>query len=578
MKSRRITMMRRTTILLLIFALCLALVPAQSHAIQNPMKAVIKDTGFLGMYVYNYDGAVVIEQGGGRFQLIDASGKLLRQANQWMEPDVASGIYILGLDGYYRLKDNSTVFTREQMEASVTAFLQEHYPVGEIVSLQTLVMRGFHEGVASNSFRAAIDEAGQRYIYDFCALINTRGLVEYMTPLQSFTSGSGFPIMWDLSNRSEGLVQYTQQYYDREEDVQTYEVGYLDTEGNPVLVFSDIDRPVEGAIVRSLSEVHYADDFHNGVAVAYSPDGQVSLIDRSGRLLMPFRDGSIYNDTGAYPVAFDGNSKWGYIDTSGLQILPQEYDFAAGSYGLLFTVQKDGKCGVVDENGAVIVPFEYEAMSHPNGGSVYAVKNGKVYAITFEEDGGTAPSGTEKVSEVFKDVSAGVWYEAYLQNAYDNDIVGGKGNGIYDPDGNLTHAEIMVMVANLHARMKHDAAGPRPVSGGHWADAYRLYCKEEGIIDDRFDTKLNEFVTREEMAYYFARTLEPKYYVDVTDISFDDIADSPYKAEIMKLAKADIVGGKAYNHYDPKALVKRSEAAVFITNVLMAINAAAGNR
>ena len=568
-------MLKRLTILLLTLSLCLGLGTAPSHAIQNPMKPVIQETDFVGTYALNYGEYCVIEQDGNHYLLINPAGELIFESDRWLGPDAVSGLYLVSDDAYYRLSDNSVAFTRAQMEENVKAFLEEHHTYGEVVSIQTRTMISFRDGLVSNSFNVVINEDGHETAYEIYAILNGEGLVQYIPPLMSFTSATGFAVSWYLSSCSEGRIQYAQTYTDFDGKVQTYELGYMTPDGERVLVFSHIDIPVENAILRDLEEFDYVEDFHNGTAVAYSPEGLVTMIDRSGNKLFDFRRGSIFNNiTGSYPVSFDGNGKWGYIDTAGLTVLPHEYEYAAGSSGLLFTVVKDKACGIVDENGEIIVPFEYDAMSNPKGNVVYAIKGGKVSIIHFEEDtSSTNPGETDKVSSVFSDVPENAWYEKFLQNAYDNGIVGGKGNGIYDPDGQLKHGEIMVMVANLRARMKGETAGFTATAGGHWASAYRDYCKAEGIIDARFDAKLDEYVTREEMAYYFAHALETGYYRNTVTTTFGDIASSPYQADIMTLAKADIVSGKSQGVYDPSALIKRSEASVFVSNLLDAIAA-----
>ncbi|MBR5640948.1 MAG: S-layer homology domain-containing protein [Firmicutes bacterium] len=82
------------------------------------------------------------------------------------------------------------------------------------------------------------------------------------------------------------------------------------------------------------------------------------------------------------------------------------------------------------------------------------------------------------------------------------------------------------------------------------------------------DGKETQNVTREEMAYYFANTLDDKYYKNKKSVSFSDMPENGYDEYIMKLAKADIVGGKGEGKYDPSTLVTRAEAAVFVSNIL----------
>ena len=202
-------------------------------------------------------------------------------------------------------------------------------------------------------------------------------------------------------------------------------------------------------------------------------------------------------------------------------------------------------------------------------GDEYAEAQGR---ITIIDD----PSKVEPkpVAKVFSDVNEGDWFEKYLQKAYESGIIAGFHDGTYRPTGNLTHAQIMVMVANLHSAQKGDNFKGSTIEGDHWCASFRDYCKAEGVIDDRFDKKLDDYVTRDEMAYYFANALTGESYKEKQDIAFDDVAGNTYEAEIMKLAKADIVGGKGNGKYDPSALVTRAEAAVFISNVLDAIDGA----
>ena len=169
------------------------------------------------------------------------------------------------------------------------------------------------------------------------------------------------------------------------------------------------------------------------------------------------------------------------------------------------------------------------------------------------------------------DVRLADWFFDYVKTAYSEGIVGGMTPTTYVPSGNLTHAQIMVMVANLHSLQKGDNFKGSPVPGDHWAASFRNYCKSEGIIDDRFDDVLDKPVNRAEMCYYFANCLKSSSYKDKKTVSLSDIASEAYKAEITKLAKADIVGGFPDGTFRPGELVTRAQAAVFISNIIDAI-------
>ena len=191
-------------------------------------------------------------------------------------------------------------------------------------------------------------------------------------------------------------------------------------------------------------------------------------------------------------------------------------------------------------------------------GEEYAEPQGRINIIT-------------PVYVTFSDVEKTDWFVSKLETAYASGIIGGFHDGTYKPQDHLTHAQIMVMAANVHSAQKGDNFKGHTVEGDHWCASFRDYLKAEGVIDDRFDGKYDEDVTRDEMAYYFANVLTEESYKDNATVTFTDVAGNPYEAEIMKLAKADIVGGKGGGVYDPSNYVSRAEAATFIANCLNAI-------
>ncbi|MCR4724552.1 MAG: WG repeat-containing protein, partial [Clostridia bacterium] len=488
-------MAKRITTIVLALALCLALVPAQSFAVSAPKQAVIKDLGLAGEYVSNYDGYGMVKAEAGKYLLIDTAGKVIHEASARMEYDSVSGLFLMDSikddPGYYRLSDETPVLSRMQLEQNVKAFLQENYPMGEIFKLETRILQPFSDGYAANRYRAVyVDEDGTRS-YEFSVLIDASGLVVYCTPLIAYTSGGGYPLKYFLGSCGEGLVTFKSEFLDPSGVMAVYEAGYKDLSGEDVMVFA-VSSPREyqdDPGVTLLEAAKYADcaPFEGGLASASYSDGTSRLLDHNGKMSAPLPYNRIGAFSGNYAPVFTPNAA-GYVDTAGKLLIPMEYMDAAGGNGEIFTVCKDGLWGIVDADNKEIVPFEYSAMSAPALGAVYAVKDGEVYVITFEdakEDDTLTPWGTKKVSAVFKDVPDGAWYERYLQAAYENGIVGGKGNGIYDPQGNLKHGEIMVMVTRLHEMATGEKFQPAPNPTDHWARAYCDYCKAEGIIDGR---------------------------------------------------------------------------------------------
>ena len=174
----------------------------------------------------------------------------------------------------------------------------------------------------------------------------------------------------------------------------------------------------------------------------------------------------------------------------------------------------------------------------------------------------------------------GDWFVPYVQAAFASDIIAGFHDGTYRPDGNLTHAQIMVMAANLHSTQKGDNYDfqANKKDGDAWYQVFEDYCVAEGIVPAEtfgaggpFEGEENTEVTRGQMAFYFASTLTKDSYKEKKDVALSDIEGYIFKDDIETLAKADIVGGFPYGTFRPDELVNRAQAAVFVKNILDAI-------
>ena len=165
--------------------------------------------------------------------------------------------------------------------------------------------------------------------------------------------------------------------------------GYMDPTGKTV-----IDLTGQGYI--SLWP------FSEGLAAVKNQDEKIGFIDKTGVLVIPcvFDVSDAFCD-GLCPVQKDG--KWGYIDKSGNVVIPLEYDNAYGADSGLASVMKDEKCGLVDYDNNVVVPLEYDDISSYEGGVAYGIKNGRVYLITeYDPDNPDAPGSVETLSNGVK--------------------------------------------------------------------------------------------------------------------------------------------------------------------------------
>ncbi len=392
-----------------------------------------------------------------------------------------------------------------------------------------------------------------------------------MKQLKSDSSAPASAQKWYLSSVNEGLIAYnvsrseaesggtgSRTVYDR--------AGWMDLGGNHDL---------------SVDTGAYDNwwNFSNDHAMVRSRrTGLYGYIDKGGKLSIPcvYSDGSMFRN--GYAFVTNDTGRVGYIDTTGMVAIPLHYDYACGAGDGLFSVgyaaQYGKKYGMVDDQDRQIVPIEYDDISRPQDGTAYAVKDGKLVVLQFT----VVPNPEEPdiigdVSRIFPDVPSDAWFKPHVQAAYDGGIVSGMADGTFRPLGTLTHAQTMVMAANLHSRQKGDhydfQANKKPGPGVPWYQVFKDYCIAEGILaPGLFDGKEDEPILRGEMAYYFAHTLSGPSYGEKKEAALVDLKGNAFAEEIETLAKADIAGGYEDKTFRPDLELTRAEACVFVGNIL----------
>ena len=80
----------------------------------------------------------------------------------------------------------------------------------------------------------------------------------------------------------------------------------------------------------------------------------------------------------------------------------------------------------------------------------------------------------------FADVPAGSWFAAGVQSAYELGLMTGTSGTAFDPSGNLTLAETVVLAARLHSIYAGDGASF--TGGATWYQPYVDYAIQNGIM------------------------------------------------------------------------------------------------
>ena len=146
--------------------------------------------------------------------------------------------------------------------------------------------------------------------------------------------------------------------------------------------------------------------------------------------------------------------------------------------------------------------------------------------------------GEVDVEPLFRDCRSH-WAKDYVNRAADAGWVNGVGGGLFQPDGTLTRAMFMTMLAGLSGVDEADYPGSRfpDVSAAQWYAPSVTWAASEGIVsgtgDGRFEPNRN--ITRQEMAQIMAGYLAWKG-VDTHPTADPSAYNIPDRADIAPWA------------------------------------------
>jgi hypothetical protein len=169
----------------------------------------------------------------------------------------------------------------------------------------------------------------------------------------------------------------------------------------------------------------------------------------------------------------------------------------------------------------------------------------------------------------FNDI-AGRDMAVWVERVYEYGIVSGKGDGVYDPEGNVTYAEAIVFANKIHAIYKYGTADViTPIPDEEWYAGHIAYAEKEGIIETgRFDMPMNDAATRAVIMRLLAKSLPAgewgklNTFTSVHDVDAND-------AEIIKLYEAGIITGKdERGTFGGDDLVTREQVAAMVARIV----------
>lgn len=168
-----------------------------------------------------------------------------------------------------------------------------------------------------------------------------------------------------------GVYEDIKDYSNGLSRVKKYLYGYINEQG----------------IIKLPLDYEEAGPFINGFAIIKK--GKYKIIDKKGEVIKKLNYDDIYmfyySENGIYPV--NEEKKWGYINSSGEEIVPLKYEYAQSFNNGLAAVKLNGLLGFINETGSLVIDHKfYYTEGFKNGrASVYNSKElknlGKYYII-----------------------------------------------------------------------------------------------------------------------------------------------------------------------------------------------------
>lgn len=184
----------------------------------------------------------------------------------------------------------------------------------------------------------------------------------------------------------------------------------------------------------------------------------------------------------------------------------------------------------------------------------------------------TAPAPLETSSQIFFGDVRGHWAEDYINQLYRDHVVSGKSDGVFDPDGLITRAEltkiaILAFGHSVNTSVDHAPFGDVPANS--WFAPYVEEAKTLGFVGGYESGGFgpNDFVNRAAAL----KILLGAAGLDATEITsdFSDVPSNAWFAAYVGFAKAhDIVGGYADGRFGPSDPMTRAQVAKVVVKLL----------
>ena len=270
----------------------------------------------------------------------------------------------------------------------------------------------------------------------------------------------------------------------------------------------------------------------------------------------------------------EGSSVW--ADVAPFMELLNNADYQNNVYQVSVAVVKNAYDTIDDLNRAVAAAVNAQGGSGTGSGGTGSsgtgggTGGGIFGAVSQQELSALAPEQPEGTGErlLFRDVPEGHWAFDSVHYLYWQEIVSGDDNGFFEPDRQVTRAEMLKMLCNAFGLAEENRASFSDVPATAWYYGYAGAAAAAGLVNG-YDGNLSPdaYLTREDMAvlvYRFAAYAGVE--LAAASPSFTDAAEiSDYALDAVgALSGAGLISGMGDGTFAPQAGSTRAQVAAIL--------------
>ncbi len=211
--------------------------------------------------------------------------------------------------------------------------------------------------------------------------------------------------------------------------------------------------------------------------------------------------------------------------------------------------------------------FETAVLIDDDGNAALPLSHASQYAIVIDDHSHAT------IDLPFSDVSAGDWFYDPVCYVYAGGLMTGVSDTAFAPEATTTRAMIVSMLARLENVTSADSAGFTDVAASDWYATAVNWAASEGIVGGFGDGTFqpNAAITREQMASILYRYAEYKG-LDVsarTDLSHYSDQPSVWAEDVMQWAVAEgLLAGVTDDQLQPQGQATRAQVAAILQRFL----------